>query len=110
MRVTPRGCCAAAALVMFMTPGLALFYGGHGPRQERAGDAHAELLLPGLVSVLWAVVVYSLAFGGTNKWIGNFDFAWMRYFNTAPPGLALYDPAVAVHGVPADVRGDHARA
>jgi Amt family ammonium transporter len=46
----------------------------------------------GLVSVLWAVILYSLAFGGTNKWIGNLDFAWMGNFNTAPPGLALTIP------------------
>ena len=36
----------------------------------------------GLVSVLWAVAVYSLAFGGTGKWIGNFDFAWLGHFTT----------------------------
>jgi Amt family ammonium transporter len=46
----------------------------------------------GLVSVLWAIVVYSLAFGGTNKYIGNFDFAWLGNFNTPPPGLTLTIP------------------
>ena len=34
----------STALVLMMTiPGLAMFYGGHGPAQERAGDGHAEL-------------------------------------------------------------------
>ena len=37
-------------------------------------------------------MVYSLAFGGTSRWIGNFDFAWLGHFNTAPPGLALTIP------------------
>jgi Amt family ammonium transporter len=45
------------------------------------------------VSVLWAAVVYSLAFSGTSKWIGNFDFAWLRDVpGTFPPGLALTVP------------------
>ena len=51
----------------------------------------------GLVSVLWAVVVYSLAFGGTNKCIGNLDFAWMGTStprrrdsrSTIPPSLFM---------------------
>jgi len=78
---------------MFMTPGLALFYGG----MVRAKNVLAMLMQNffslGLVSVLWAIVAYSLAFGGTNKWIGNFDFAWLKdTVNLAPPGLALTVP------------------
>jgi Amt family ammonium transporter len=85
----------SAALVMFMTPGLALFYGG----MVRAKNVLAMLMQNffslGLVSVLWAVVAYSLAFGGTSKWIGNFDFAWLKdTVNTAPPGLALTVPPI----------------
>ena len=37
----------SAALVLFMTPGLALFYGGMVRGEERAGHAHAELLRDG---------------------------------------------------------------
>jgi Amt family ammonium transporter len=85
----------SAALVMFMTPGLALFYGG----MVRAKNVLAMLMQNffslGLVSVLWAVVAYSLAFGGTGKWIGNFDFAWLKdTVNLAPPGLALTVPPI----------------
>ena len=36
----------SAALVLFMTPGLAFFYGGMVRGEERARHAHAELLLP----------------------------------------------------------------
>jgi Amt family ammonium transporter len=39
----------------------------------------------GLVSVLWAFVAYSLAFAGTNKYIGNFDFAWLQDVTTKTP-------------------------
>ena len=74
----------SAALVMFMTPGLALFYGG----MVRAKNVLAMLMQNffslGLVSVLWAAVVYSLAFHGTGKWIGDFDLAWMRHVATVP--------------------------
>jgi len=45
------------------------------------------------VSVIWAVIAYSLAFGGTGEFIGNFDFAFMN--NTAkqfPVGVALAIP------------------
>src|SRR3979409_688408 len=80
----------SAALVMFMTPGLALFYGG----MVRAKNVLAMLMQNffslGLVSVAWAVVAYSLAFGGSSKWIGNFDFAWLQDTPHAfPPGVAL---------------------
>jgi Amt family ammonium transporter len=46
----------------------------------------------GLVSVLWAVVAYSLAFGGTGRYVGNLSFAWMGHFNTPPPGFNLAIP------------------
>lgn len=78
----------SAALVMFMTPGLALFYAG----MVRAKNVLAMLMQNffslGLVSVLWALVGFSLAFGGTSKWIGNFDFVGLRdLLTTAPPGF-----------------------
>ncbi len=83
----------STGLVMFMTPGLALFYGG----MVRAKNVLAMLMQSffclGIVSVLWAVIVYSLAFGGTGDLIGNFDFALMN--NVAkdfPPGVALAIP------------------
>jgi ammonium transporter, Amt family len=83
---------AAAALVMFMTPGLAVFYGGMVRGKNVLTMLMQNFFCLGLVSVVWAVILYSLAFGGTNPWIGNFEFAWMGNFNTAPPGLALTIP------------------
>src|SRR6476659_4622760 len=82
----------SAALVMFMTPGLALFYGGMVRAKNVLAMLMQNFFCLGLVSVLWAIVVYSLAFGGTNKYIGNFDFAWLGHFNTPPPGLTLTIP------------------
>jgi Amt family ammonium transporter len=82
----------AAALVMFMTPGLAFFYGGMVRAKNVLAMLMQNFFCLGLISVLWAVVTYSLAFGGTGKYIGNFQFAWMGDFNTAPHGLALTIP------------------
>src|SRR5438045_9042768 len=79
---------ASAALVMFMTPGLALFYGGMVRAKNVLTMLMQNFFCLGLVSVLWAVAVYSLAFGGTGRWIGNFDFAWLGHFHTGPPVLA----------------------
>jgi Amt family ammonium transporter len=82
----------SAALVMFMTPGLAFFYAGMVRARNALTMLMQNFFCLGLVSVLWAMVVYSIAFGGTTRWIGNFDFAWLGHFNTAPPGLALTIP------------------
>ena len=86
----------AAALVMFMTPGLALFYGGMVRAKNVLGMLMQNVFCLGLVSLLWAVAVYSLAFSGTGKLIGNFDLAWMRdVATTQPTGFALTIPPLA---------------
>ncbi len=73
-----------AALVMFMTPGLALFYGGMVRAKNVLAMLMQNFFCLGLVSVLWAVCVYSLAFHGTGKCIGNFDLAFLDHANTVP--------------------------
>jgi Amt family ammonium transporter len=73
---------------MFMTPGLALFYGGMVRAKHVLAMLMQNFFSLGLVSVLWAAVAYSLAFGGTSKWIGNFDFAFLQDVPTVfPHGL-----------------------
>jgi Amt family ammonium transporter len=69
---------ASAALVLFMTPGLALFYGGMVRAKNVLGMLMQNFFSMGLVSFLWAALAYSLAFHGTGKWIGNLDLAWMH--------------------------------
>jgi Amt family ammonium transporter len=84
---------ASTALVMFMTPGLALFYGGMVRSKNVLSMLMNNVFCLGLVSVLWAVVVYSFAFGGTGKWFGNFDFFGLKdVVDTFPPGFALTIP------------------
>jgi ammonium transporter, Amt family len=69
---------ASAALVLFMTPGLAFFYGGMVRSKNVLGMLMQNFFAMGLVSVLWAVVGFSLAFGDGGSWIGNFDFAGLK--------------------------------
>jgi Amt family ammonium transporter len=79
---------ASAALVMFMTPGLALFYGGMVRAKNVLGMLMQNFFCLGIVTIIWAVLTYSLAFSGDNKWIGNFDLAWLRDANAVfPTGL-----------------------
>jgi len=90
---------ASAGLVMFMTPGLALFYGGMVRGKNVLGMLMQNFFALGIVSVMWAVVCYSLAFGGDGSIIGNFDFALMKDVDKAfPPGLDLTVPPVLFSG------------
>jgi Amt family ammonium transporter len=74
----------SAALVMLMTPGLALFYGGMVRAKNVLAMLMQNFICLGIVSVLWAVCIYSLAFHGTGKFIGNLDLAFMDHANTVP--------------------------
>ncbi|MHB8683306.1 MAG: ammonium transporter [Dehalococcoidia bacterium] len=72
---------AASALVLFMTPGLAFFYGGFVRNKNVLGTIMQSFVVMGIVGVLWVVIGYSLAFGPDVKgWglIGNLDFVGLR--------------------------------
>jgi ammonium transporter, Amt family len=68
----------SAALVLFMTPGLAFFYGGMVRAKHVLGMLMQNFFAMGLISVIWALVGFSLAFGGTGKYIGDFSLAGLR--------------------------------
>jgi len=68
----------ATALVLFMTPGLALFYGGMVRSKNILGMLMQNVFAMGLIGVLWAVVGFSLAFGDGGGLVGNFDFAFLK--------------------------------
>jgi len=75
----------SAALVLMMTgPGLALFYGGLVRRKKYAGDDDAELRADGRITVMWALVGYSLCFGGDGHFIGSFEHAFLRGVGADP--------------------------
>ncbi len=76
-----------AALVLMMTaPGLALFYGGLVRRKNVLGTMMHSFLMMALVTVVWALVGYSLAFGGDGKYIGDLSFAFLNGVGTDPNG------------------------
>jgi Amt family ammonium transporter len=70
----------ATALVLFMTPGLALFYGGMVRSKNVLGMLMQNVFAMGLLAVLWAVIAFSLAFGdaGNDGFIGNFDYVFLK--------------------------------
>jgi Amt family ammonium transporter len=70
----------SSALVLMMTaPGLALFYSGLVRKKNVLGVMMQCIFLMGMMTVIWAVYGYSLAFGSPeNPFIGNFDYAFMR--------------------------------
>jgi Amt family ammonium transporter len=74
-----------AALVLMMTgPGLALFYGGLVRHKNVLAIMMQSFALMALITVLWALVGYSLAFGGSGPLIGNFEHAFLRGVGVAP--------------------------
>ncbi|MFH1527927.1 MAG: ammonia channel protein, partial [Bacteroidota bacterium] len=69
----------ATALVMFMTPGLALFYGGLVRSKNVLTTVLHSFLCLGIVSIIWLLYGYSLAFGPDLAGIiGNFDWIFLK--------------------------------
>lgn len=110
---------AASALVLFMTlPGLALFYGGLVRAKNFLSVLMHCFAIGGLVSILWFLGGYSLAFGTGGPWIGDlakaglYDLHGLRAGLTVPENVfALYQmmfavitPALIVGAFPERVR------
>jgi ammonium transporter, Amt family len=75
----------SAALVLLMTgPGLALFYGGLVRKKNVLGTLMQSFAMIGLVTILWAVIGYSLAFGHGCSFIGGFEHVFLRGVGLAP--------------------------
>src|SRR5215210_2475313 len=83
---------ASAALVLFMTPGLAFFYGGMVRSKNVLGMLMQNFFCMGLVSVMWALVVFSLAFGKDvgGGFLGGFDFVGLKDLADATTVLPGY--------------------
>jgi Amt family ammonium transporter len=75
----------SAALVLMMTgPGLALFYGGLVRRKNTLAIMMQSFALMALITVMWALVGYSLCFGGNGPLIGGFEHAFLRGVGADP--------------------------
>jgi len=75
----------SAALVLMMTgPGLALFYGGLVRRKNVLATMMQSFILMAIVTVVWALVGYSLAFGEGSPVVGGLGFALLHNVGSAP--------------------------
>jgi Amt family ammonium transporter len=75
----------SSALVLMMTgPGLALFYGGLVRRKNVLGTMMQSFILMAVITVLWAVIGYSLVFGEGVPFIGDLRYALLNGVGNAP--------------------------
>src|SRR5277367_2406193 len=82
----------ATGLVLLMTPGLAFFYAGMVRRKNVISTMLQSFFAMGLVSVLWVVVGFSLAFGES---LGGFIGNPFTYFMFRNVGAAIHTPLAA---------------
>ena len=86
----------SAALVMIMTPGLAFFYGGLVRRKNFLAIMMQSFISMGVVTTIWVLVGYSLAFSGNlGGIIGNLDWFALRHVGETPGPWAPHIPAAA---------------
>ena len=75
----------SAALVLMMTgPGLALFYGGLVRKKNVLGTMMQSFVLMAIITVLWALVGYSLAFGTGSSFVGGFQYVFLHGVDSSP--------------------------
>ena len=79
---------AAAAFVLFMTPGLGFFYGGLTRNKNVLATIMQSFITTGVVAIIWVTVGYSLAFGPDQGLglIGNLDWAFLEGVTGEPGG------------------------
>ena len=82
----------STALVLFMTPGLALFYGGMVRSKNVLGMLMQNIFAMGLMAIVWVALVFSLAFGdaGNGGFLGNLDYAWLKDVGPGPIPLEFF--------------------
>ncbi len=83
----------SSALVLMMTgPGLALFYAGLVRKKNVLGTMMHSFIMMAIITVLWAVVGYSLAFGEGNPFVGGMQYFMLNGVGTAPSAYAATIP------------------
>jgi ammonium transporter, Amt family len=75
----------SAALVLLMTgPGLALFYGGLVRKKNVLATMMQSFAMMAVITVLWAIIGYSLCFASGNSFLGGLEHAFLRAVGAAP--------------------------
>src|SRR5215510_6218385 len=76
---------ASSALVLLMTgPGLALFYGGLVRKKNVLATMMQSFAMMAIVTILWGLIAYSLAFGSGSSFIGGLQNMFLRGVGSAP--------------------------
>lgn len=75
----------ATALVLLMTPALALFYGGMVQRKNVLNTMMLSFIMMGMVSISWVLIGYSLTFGKSNGFIGSLEYLWGANISMTTP-------------------------
>ena len=99
------GCLISTAMVMLMTPGLALFYGGMVRSKNVLSTIMMSFMSLGVIGILWALYGYSLAFGtDMGGIIGGLDYIGLQKCWTVPiPYLCHNRSSSVIHDFPDDV-------
>ncbi len=82
----------ATAMVLIMTPGLAFFYAGMVRTKNVVTTLSQSFLAMGVIGLVWAVIGYSLAFGGGDAYIGDTTHYMLRGVGMEPEGTATIPP------------------
>ena len=69
----------STAMVFFMTPGLAFFYGGLGRRKNVISTMMMSIVPIGIAILMWIIVGYSLSFSGNHLLIGDFAASFLKF-------------------------------
>jgi ammonium transporter, Amt family len=87
---------ASAALVLFMTPGLALFYGGMTRQKNILSTVMHSFFIMGIVSVQWVLIGYTLSFGpDIGSVIGSLEHIFLNGVGQEPSPFAPTVPSLA---------------
>jgi len=79
----------STALVLFMVPGLALFYGGMVRSKNVLNMLNMNTYCLGIVPLLWVTLTYSLGNNGDGDFIGNFDLVGLKGMTGDAEGLVI---------------------
>jgi len=85
---------ASACLVLLMTPAIAIFYGGLVRAKNVLGMLMQNFATIALVSTVWVIIGYSLAFGSGSTLIGDVHFAGLNNMNEPVPGFTGEDTQI----------------
>ncbi len=85
----------ATAMVMVMTPALALFYGGLVRRKNVLATTMQSFVCLGIISIIWVCYGYSLAFGpDVGHFIGNLDHVFLKGIGLEPGPYSATIPSL----------------